>query len=269
MKKLIINSENDEFQVIQSIKLNRLKRNKTGEMFIEGIESIKQAIKAKIEFSRIITINLNDLSNWGKSFIDDNKESNIIEMTNDLYKKLCDKEDPSELLVTAKKKCIKLKDIEISKKPLILIFDRPSDYGNLGSIIRSANSFNVDAIFITGHSIDIFDAKVIRSSMGSIFHSKIIYIESMDELKNWIKNIKKGNEITIVGTDSSGEVSLENIKLEKPMILILGNEAKGMSISLKELCDCIIRIPISGNVNSLNVSCAGSIILWEIYKNSK
>jgi TrmH family RNA methyltransferase len=149
----------------------------------------------------------------------------------------------------------------------VLVFDRPSDCGNFGSIIRSANSFQVDAIFVVGHAIDIYDPKVIRSSLGSIFHSKVILIPSMQDFQNWVADQKRKNGLSIVGTDSTGEVSLFDRKLTKPIAVILGNEAKGMSVALKEMCDYIVRIPISGAVNSLNVACAGTIFLWDVYRN--
>ena len=91
----------------------------------------------------------------------------------------------------------------------------------------------------------------------------------MAELKDCISEQKRKNELIVVGTDSTGNISLENQILKRPIALIVGNEAKGMSVALKDLCDLIIRIPLMGEVNSLNVSCAGSIFLWEIFKNSQ
>ena len=77
------------------------------------------------------------------------------------------------------------------------------------------------------------------------------------------------NGLNIVGTDSTGETSLLEHPLTRPIAVILGNEAKGMSVALKNLCDQVVSIPVSGVVNSLNVACAGSIILWDVYKNSQ
>ncbi len=268
MKSLRISSENAEYQIIESLKTNRSKRAKHREMFIEGIESIKQAVLAKNEITRIITVDISKLSGWAIQLISRCDSAKIIEMSDQLYKKLCDREEPTEIVVTAKINLLTIDKVIISKEPFVLIFDRPSDHGNFGSIIRSANSFNVDAIFIVGHGIDYYDPKVIRSSLGSIFHSQIINIESMEQLNTWIKEQKVKTNIQIVGTDSAGTVSLLNKKLRRPIALILGNEAKGMSVGLKEICDYITKIPISGNVNSLNVSCAGSIFLWDIYQNS-
>ncbi|HBI00055.1 MAG TPA: RNA methyltransferase [Anaerolineae bacterium] len=262
----LISVKNAEYQIIQALKTNRVKRSQTHEVFVEGIESIKQLLNANIEVTRVIIHDEKELSDWGKSLIAKNK-SKSIQMRFDLYKELCDREEPSEVLVTAKINPISLADLSLPEKPFILIFDRPSDYGNFGSILRSANSFNVDAIFVIGHGIDVYDPKVIRASLGGIFHAKIVHIESMKTLEAWIKTQKGKNNLQVIGTDSTGSVSLPDYKLEKPIALVLGNEAKGMSVALKNLCDVIVSIPISGNVNSLNVANAASIFMWEVYKN--
>jgi len=267
MNKLLISVENAEYQIIKSIKVNRAKRNKLHEIFVEGVECIKQAINANIEITRIIIKNMASLSEWGKDVIRQNNNAKIIEMSNKLFNELADKTNPSEMLITAKIKQNEISDIN-SKNPFIIVFDRPSDYGNLGSIIRSANAFNVDGIFIIGHGIDIYESKVIRASLGSIFFSKIVAIKSMEVLLDYIKVQKKENNMEIIGTDSNGSLSIKDCKINKPIMVIIGNEAKGMSIGLKEICDKIIKIPMEGNINSLNVSCASSIIMWEIYKRT-
>ena len=266
MNRVRITVENAEFQIIQSLKTNRAKRNKSHEVFVEGIESIKQAIKSNIEITRIIIKNINELSDWGKEVIEKFSGSKIIEMSDSLYNDLSDKSNPSEMLITAKIVPNKIDDIN-KKNTFIIVFDRPSDYGNLGSIIRSANAFNVDGIFIIGHGVDIYDPKVIRASLGSIFFTKIVTIESMQILLEYIKKQKNENNMEIIGTDSTGTISAIDYKMKRPVMIIIGNEAKGISIKLKEICDKIIKIPMNGNVNSLNVSCAASIMMWEIFKN--
>lgn len=189
-------------------------------------------------------------------------------MSFDLYKSLCDKEEPSEILVTSRVEFLTLNELKVSDNPFLLIFDRPSDFGNLGSIIRSADAFGVEAVFIIGHSVDIYDPKVIRSSLGSVFHSQIVLIQSMQDFESWLTKQKQKSHIRIVGSDSSGNTSLLTHPLTKPIAIVLGNEAKGMSLALKNLCDDIVSIPLSGAVNSLNVANAGSILLWDVYKNS-
>lgn len=249
--------------------MNRTKRRQAGEVFIEGIESIKQAANAGLELTRIVTPDIDRLSDWSKDLIRKNPKSKIIGMSFDLYKSICDRDEPSEIVVTAKTARIGLHDLNLPSNPFVLVFDRPSDHGNLGSLIRSANSFGVDAILIVGHGVDIYDPKVIRASLGSVFHSKIVPVASMQGFGTWVAEQKSVNNISIVGTDSTGGVSLQSHRLTKPAAIVLGNEARGMSVALKNLCDYIVSIPVSGVVNSLNVACAGSILLWDVYRNSK
>jgi TrmH family RNA methyltransferase len=266
--RLLIHSENAEYQIIESLKLNRVKRAKARELFIEGIESIKQAIRAHVEISRIIITNSGAVSGWAKDVIANNRDAKIIEMAPELYNKLCDRNNPSEMLVTAKVDPVRLADLRLPEQPFILLFDRPSDGGNLGSILRSANAFNADALFVIGHGVDIYDPKVIRASLGSIFYTPTVLIQSLNEIETFIQTEKAKNNMTVLGTDSGGELSLPGLELNRPIMLIIGNEAKGISVALKALCDGIIRIPLTGDVNSLNVASAASIVMWEVYKHT-
>jgi len=268
MSRLPINAENAEYQIIKSLKLNRMKRNKLHEIFIEGTECIKQAIKSNMEITRIVINDENKLSNWGKNIIRQHENAKIIEMTDHLYNELSEKANPPEMLVTAKIVPYRINDFYVNN-PFILVSDRPGDHGNFGSLIRSANAFNVDGIFIMGHGIDIYEPKVIRASLGSIFFTKIMAMESMEVLMEYIKIQKAKNNMEVVGTDSTGTASLENCKLKRPIMVIVGNEAKGISVKFWDICDKIIKIPMGGNINSINVSCAASIIMWEIYKHEE
>lgn len=267
MKTIPVNSENAEYQVIKSLKLSRIKRNKLNEIFVEGTECIKQLISAGWKITRIITSNDRKLSGWAEKTISENQYAKVIEMKAELYNSLCDKSNPPELLVTSEKRPpIHKADIQ---NPFILTFDRPGDFGNLGSVIRSANAFGVDAVYIIGHGVDVYEPKVIRASLGSVFFTNIKTLDSMEELEKIIKTEKEKNGLKVIGTDSRGAVSIGEKEYRRPIMMIAGNESKGMSVKLQSICDEIVKIPIGGNVNSLNVSCAASIIMWEISKHTK
>ena len=260
-------SANAEFQVIQALKQNRVKRSKLGEVFIEGTESIKKALAAGLELTRIILHDPSGLSDWANAVLDEHRETRIVELTYELYRDLCDRDQPSELLLTARYKVLKLRDLELPPSPLVLLFDRPGDYGNFGSLVRSANAFGVDAVLFIGHAIDVLDPKVIRSSLGTVFHTRIGQVGSMRELEGWIAQEKEQNCLVVLGTDSGGSIELGRRSFGRPLLLVLGNEAKGMSVALKAVCDHVVRIPLHGAADSLNVACAGSIFLWEVCRN--
>lgn len=264
MAKIKITKKNAEYQILEAMKNNRRKRKEFGEIFVEGIESIKQVLYSKYEISRIIYKDYRSLSNWAKERIEETGNAKQIEISSELFKELCDKESPSEIVVTVKFIVPKLSDINFSKKPLILILDRPSDKGNLGTLIRTSNGLKIDAIVVIGHSVDITDPKVIRTSLGALFYTPVAQAESYEELNRWLESVNKSYGLTIAGTDSTGAVSLPDFRTDNAVAIALGNEAKGISKRLKDICDMVISIPIDGQINSLNVACAGSIILWHV-----
>lgn len=265
-----ISVRNAEFQVLSALRTNRSKRSQEKEVFVEGTEGIKQLIEAGWEITRILFSDGMKLSHWGESVLQKFSFAKQIEISPDLFGELSEKENPSELMVTAKIRQYDFSDLKFEKKdkPFYLLFDRPSDLGNFGSILRSADAFQVDAVFVLGHSIDVYDPKVVRASLGSLFHTKLIFVESLSRWETFLKTEKERCGLQVIGTDSLGSQSLENQILKPPILIILGNEAKGMSVHLKSICDTIISIPMFGVVNSLNVSCAGSILLWEVRKNA-
>jgi TrmH family RNA methyltransferase len=131
--------------------------------------------------------------------------------------------------------------------------------------VRSANAFGVDAVLVLGHGIDPWDPKVIRSSLGAVFHTPLAAVESLEELDAWLGPRREAG-MAVVGTDSAGAVPLGEAGLRRPVAVVMGNEARGRS--LQERCDRLVAIPLGGQVNSLNVACAASIILHEIGRNS-
>ncbi|MDR0399453.1 MAG: RNA methyltransferase, partial [Treponema sp.] len=152
-------AENGEFQVIQALRLSRAKRAERGEIFIEGIQAVKMAARANLEITRIILAasGMAGLSPWGRAFVRANPWARVLTMADPLYRKLCDRSEPLELLVTARKRALGLGDLRLPRDPFILLFDRPSDAGNLGSTIRSLNAFGGDALLILGHGVDPWD----------------------------------------------------------------------------------------------------------------
>jgi len=262
-----ITRNNDTYQVFQALKTNRKKRSELSEIFIEGTESIKQADSAQLPFRSILRAQGSRLSDWATGLIARHPAARVYELSPELYAGLSDRDEPSELMVTAEYSRPSLADFAVPDDPLILIFDRPSDCGNLGSIIRSANAFGVDVVITTGHSVDIRDPKVIRSSLGAVFHTPVIHEESTEALERFLAREKAKRGLVVAGTDSTGAVPLGAAGLRRPLALILGNEAKGMSVRLKQSVDLMVSIPMVGAVNSLNVACAATVLLWQAISN--
>ncbi len=264
MRELHVAKRNSTFQVLQALKANRAKRNELDEILVEGVAPIKAALRSGRTTRKIVHAEQRSLSGWARSLIAENPDAQVISLGADLYAELCDRTDPSELIVTFAKESLGLSEARLSRNPFVLVVDRPSNHGNLGSIIRSANAFSVDLIIIVGHGVDCYDPAVIRSSMGGIFSTQISHVDSLRQLRDWLEKQRARNpRLTCVGTDSTGSTPIDEMgPVGRPMVLLLGNEAKGLSVELKGLADRLVRIPMTGNVDSLNVACAASILMY-------
>ena len=154
----------------------------------------------------------------------------------------------------------RIKDNNVIKGNHLLILDNIQDPGNIGTIIRSSNAFNIDTIILSNDSVDIYNDKVIRSTQGMIFSMNIVYADIKEVLP------KLHNDgYMILGTDVNSGDDVRNIKLIK-YALIMGNEGHGLSDELKKMCDKNLYIKMKSTCESLNVAVATSIILYELNK---
>lgn len=265
MQELRIGKRNSTFQQLVALKTNRYKRTEMKEVFVEGVRNIKLALKYGWRVKAWIYGEYKTLSDWAKQTISSNPAKNL-SLEQNLLAELSGKTDTSELLaiLEMKKSVIKVGE----KAPLIVLFDRPSKKGNLGSIIRSADAFGVDGIIVTGHAVDIYDPEVIGSSMGSYFTLPIEKIDMNDGVLAKFDEIRKiYPNLQVIATTELGDANIRKIDYKLPTIIMIGNEAMGLSKFLLDNSDIQVKIPMIGEASSFNASCAGSIIMYEAFMN--
>lgn len=263
-----IANKNNIYQHMEVIKRNRKKRSHHGEFFIEGVKPINFAIKYGIEISSFAYAFDKPLSDWANDILRQNIADMHVSMPYHLLSDLSEKdENISELIAIAKIPDDDLKRIKISSDMVTVVFDRPSNYGNLGSLIRTMEGFASNGLIITGHGADIYDSRVVRASMGTIFAVPTVRLPSYKDVAIWADEIKKSYpDLKIIGTTSKGAVPIHEVDLKGPVIILIGNETFGLSANYKQMWDVAAKIPMQGDITSLNVSCAASIILYEVYR---
>ena len=146
----------------------------------------------------------------------------------------------------------------------IVMLDHIEDPHNFGAIIRTCEAAGIDAIIIPKDRQVLVNATVIKTSVGTVFHTKIVTVSN---LAHAIDELKK-HGFWIIGTDMNG-TDYKNINYEGKTVLIIGNEGKGMSNLISKKCDFIAEIPMYGQVNSLNASVASGIMIYEVVRNRK
>ncbi len=154
---------------------------------------------------------------------------------------------------------VALKSEKVNK--VFVILDSLEDPHNLGAILRSADAFNIDAIIIPKNRSVKLNSTVAKVSTGAIEHVNVIEVTNLTQT---IKKLKD-NGFWVVGTDASTDQTIHEIDVDTNLCVVIGNEGKGISRLVKENCDYIVKIPMSGHVNSLNASVSTALVLYEIY----
>jgi TrmH family RNA methyltransferase len=179
-------------------------------------------------------------------------------LKSDIFHKLSDTESPQGILLVMKKPVPKNNlNSGMIQPGVILVLEGIRDPGNLGTIIRSADWFGISDIISSPNTVDTYNPKVVRTSMGSIFRINSIQAE---DIKAVLVNLKKNNFV-VVGTFPNNALKLEEHIPSTPVALILGSEASGISKSLISFIDLKVRISKTGRAESLNVAVAAGILM--------
>ena len=212
--------------------------------FIEGMKSIKEAINFNQEIEYIL---------YSPDMVEYDLDIEGIEVSKEILCKISDTVTPQGIIAVCK---IKEEKIDVLKgKKKIVYLDKVQDPGNVGTIIRTADAFGIDCVVLSKECADIYSPKVVRSTMGSLFHLPVIRDVGVEELKKL--NMK------IYSSSLDGD---EEFKIEDNSILVIGNEGNGISEETKEITDEFIKIKMPGNAESLNASIAAGILMYEFTK---
>ena len=261
-------SKNSIYQKFEVLKNNRNKRHRYNEFLVEGVRSINEAVRNHWIIKSFL-YDKNHLSDWAADMIRNIHTENNYCLTSELMQDLSEKTDTSELLAVIEMRETNLDGISLSPSPFIVLFDRPSNKGNLGTMIRSCDALGVDALIITGHAVDLYDPSVIVSSMGSFFNLTVVKVSDNKEIFDYIENMKvRYQNFKVIGTTSHNEKTIYNEDLCHPLMIMVGNETMGLNKAFKEYCDVLCTIPMHEKAcaSSFNVSCAASILMYEVMR---
>ncbi len=235
--------------VKETVKLHQKKyRNEKKLFLLEGYKPIFEAFQEKAEIDTVFVTKEN-IEKF--KFLKDK----LVITTNAIMEKISTTESAPEAVAIAKQKILTINDIKNKKR--IALLENIKDAGNLGTLVRSAAAFGIDAIILSGETIDQYNPKVVRSTVGGLFKLPIVK-ESVDKTKKVFKN---HNFIATV-VNHKDTITPEKIDYEKPFVIILGSEADGLTENAIKLSNIKTTIPIAKTTESLNLSVAGSILFY-------
>lgn len=250
----------DNKSVKLALKLRTKKhREAEGKYLVEGIRFIEEAIKEGIVDFILFSEKLFTTSDPERAMaIDCNK----FEIEDELLRELCGTENPQGIVAVVSKTDYDFDDI---KNDFVIIADGIQDPGNLGTIIRTADAAGAGAVFITKGTVDVYNDKTLRATMGSIFHIPIIFGEDFNELSNTLKEMG----YSLFAASLEGSKYIYDCNFENKTAIIIGNEANGIPAEHMEAVTQKIKIPMPGRAESLNAAAATAVIVYEVVRQRK
>ena len=235
-------------------------RKKRGLILVEGHREIALALKNGFELVETLIcrelIKKEDQEEVYRQIVLKNKP--LWELPAKVYEKVSYGERQEGLLAVFKFKSAKLEDLKTKSNSLFVVIEEVEKPGNLGAILRSADSAGVDGIIVCDQKTEIYNSNAIRSSIGTIFSVPIVISTKEDALK-----FLKSKGIQSLAATPQASINYSQPDLKKPSAFILGSEQKGLSEFWLKNAGLKIKIPMKGQADSLNVSVSTAILLYE------
>jgi TrmH family RNA methyltransferase len=250
-----IRSSNAEYQVLESLRTNRQKRNRHNAFIVEGVRNVDAVLAHGWTMRSALVAAGAARSAWAERIVD--RVDDVIELNADLFARLSDRDETPEVLLVVEKRRVDLGDLSVDASLVVTVLDRAASPGNIGTITRTCDALGSGAVIVSGHAADPYDPRAVRASTGSFFAVPVVEVASGDDVVRWARD----RAVTLVATDESGGVGLDALP-EAPVALMFGNEKAGLSRALRDAADLTVSIPMRGSASSLNVAAAHAVVLF-------
>ena len=247
-----ITSVNNE-TIKEVAKLQQKKyRDESGKFLLEGLKPIEEAFNAEIEIEQIFVTK-------EKAIHYDFLEEKVIHVTDAVLKKLATTDSAPESIAVGIQKKYDINLLNTSKR--VALFENIKDLGNLGTILRKASAFSLDAIILYGNTVDLYNPKCVRASVGNLWKTPVFHIKDFELLQSYFKNFTRIATLP----KSSESVYLKDFKPQDKTLVMFGAEADGLSDELIKFSTDKVTIEMNNSVESLNLSMSAGIIFYKLF----
>ncbi len=261
MHKQITSLQNPLIKEATLLKEKSKARKKTGLFLLEGQREISLALTGNYKIEKILFLkNICPEEILNELISNTSNPLEVIEITKEIYKKLAYRETTEGIIAIVSSKSHKLSSIQFKrKKPLVLIAEAPEKPGNIGALLRTADAANIDAVIIANPLTDLYNTNIIRSSVGCLFTTQIA-TGSTDEVLEYLQENKINSFAAALKNDSE---PYQDQDFTEATAIVVGTEATGLSDSWLNKATKKVIIPMNGKIDSMNVSVAASILIFE------
>lgn len=264
MPDLRITRENARFQQWEALLTNRAKRHRNRELLVQGVRPISRAVEEGWTVRALLRAD-DAGSAWSDGLWASTDAERVV-LSPALHARLSGKEEGAELVAVVEMPDDGVERLGESKRPHgpVVVLDRPTSPGNIGTLARSADAFGASALVVTGHAADPYDPRAVRASTGSLFALTVLRVPGPGPVVEYAH----AHGYRIVGTDEEGS-PLSDVALDGRVLIVVGNETNGLSSGWRAACDDVASIAMVGTASSLNAAVAGSIVLHEALRQRR
>lgn len=264
--KLITSVQNPFIKSLVLLQEKAKNRKQSESFLIEGKREIELALKGNYLIETVLFLpeicSENELNQLFKPEI--LKTLNLIEINREVYQKLAYRDSTEGILAIAKTKSLLLSDLKLSENPLIMIAESPEKPGNIGALLRTADAAGLDAVIIANPKSDLYNPNIVRSSVGCLFTNQIATATTTE-----IIDFLKDRKINIYCATLQNSTSYDTQNYTKPTAIVVGTEAVGLTDEWRKAATQNIIIPMDGAIDSMNVSVAAAILIFEAKRQRK
>lgn len=259
----ITSKNNDQLKYLRKLSSKSF-RDAERTFVIEGTKLFREAVKNNLSFKQVFVTQdwLETNTGASRNCFDALAEKGVLiaMIPSSIFSSVSSLQKPEGIIGVLSKMSVPSGPF----KRYVLLEDVQDPY-NVGTIIRTADAAGFDCVVTSAKTADVYNEKVLRGSMGSVFHLSIYQVESLPDYVQQLKNQK----ITIIGTALTGSSLWERKPLTGSLAIVMGNESRGMSEPMRQTCDLLLKIPILGQAESLNVATAAGIIMYDLIRDFK
>nr|MBP3599275.1 RNA methyltransferase [Eubacterium sp.] len=261
---MIESTSNAQMKKIQKLKKSAKFRRQEHCFIVEGFKMVEEALRYKK--ARIVYVSEDAMEEWQARRIEDGMKSiRCEEVSTSVFRQISDTETPQGVLALVEMPEYDRDALLEAEHPALICLEDVQDPGNLGTIMRTAEGAGMTAVVMTKGCVDLFNPKVVRSTMGAMFRMPFYIVESMTEE---IRHLQ-GQGFTVYSSQLDGSRNFTECQYQGKVGILVGNEANGIRPETSACANEKIHIPMEGEVESLNAAVSAALLMYEVHRKRR
>jgi TrmH family RNA methyltransferase len=257
---VLTNTRSDRVKAVRALS-RRSVRSRSGEFVAEGPQSVREALRHRPDTVRDVYVTP-EAADRHPAIVDAARAAGVTvhDTAPEVLAAMVDTESPQGLVAVCRAVDRPLDEVldGLPQRALVLVLTHVRDPGNAGTVIRGADAAGADAVVVSDASVELYNPKVVRSTAGSLWHLPVSVGAPVTEILDGLR----ARGVALLAADGAGTTLLPEVDLDRSHAWVMGNEAWGLPEPLRAQCDEVVRVPIHGHAESLNLAMAATVCLY-------